>query len=129
MEEPYNKQDKILKKLFTEAPLDKPSLDFSKNVMNAIEKQKIRKLHHPLISKTAWITIATLFIIGLIWLYFNPSSSVYDVETLSLSEKLNLKNPFEGISFSKTTIYAIGFMALFLLQIPLLKRIVEKRYE
>lgn len=128
MEEPYNKQDEIIKKLLQEAPLEKPSLDFSKNVMQQIEKQKASLSYRPLISKTAWGAIAALFILGLLWVYFNPTSNIYDVGLISFTEKLNIKNPFEAFAFSKTTLYAIGFMALFLVQIPFLKRILEKKH-
>ncbi|MEZ4778601.1 MAG: hypothetical protein R2786_04390 [Flavobacteriaceae bacterium] len=128
MEELFNKQDAVLKKLIKETPLETPSMDFSKKVMLHIEKQKVGKTYRPLISKTALLCIVVLFILSLVWLYFNPSSSMYSEEALSFSEKLNFRNPFEQITLSKTTIYAIGFMALFLIQIPFLKRIIERNY-
>ena len=128
MEELFNKQENIIKKLLKEAPMETPSKDFSKKVMQHIEKKNIYMPYRPLISKTAWLGIAALFIVGLVWVYYNPSSSAYNLDTRSLSEKVNLKNPFEGLHFSKTTLYAIGFMALFILQVPVLKRIVEKKF-
>ncbi|MCB0457809.1 MAG: hypothetical protein R2776_04860 [Flavobacteriaceae bacterium] len=128
MEELFNKQDAVLKKLLKEIPLEKPSLDFSKKVMLTIEKQKVGKTYRPLISKRVLLGIGAIFILSLVWLYFNPSSSMYSEEALSLSEKLNFKMPFNPITLSKTAIYAIGFMALFFLQIPFLKRIIEKNY-
>ena len=66
--------------------------------------------------------------LGLLWVYFNPASNMYDVGNLTFTEKLNIKYPFEGLTLSKTTAYAIGVMALFLLQIPFLKRILEKNH-
>ncbi|MEZ4858791.1 MAG: hypothetical protein R2781_08270 [Flavobacteriaceae bacterium] len=75
----------------------------------------------------AWGAIVTVFMVGLVWVYYHPSSSLYQVEALSYTEKLSFRNPFEGFALSKTTLYAIGFMALFLLQIPFLKRIVEPK--
>jgi len=128
MEAPFNKQDEIIKKLLQEAPLEKPSLDFSNNVMQQLEKQKASQTYRPLISKTAWGAIAVIFILGLLWVYFNPASNMYDVGNLTFTEKLKIKNPFEAFAFSKTTQYAIGFMVLFLLQIPFLKRILEKNH-
>mgnify|MGYP003133791662 CR=1 FL=1 len=128
MEAPFNKQDEIIKKLLQEAPLEKPSLDFSKKVMQQIEKQKASQSYRPLISKTAWGAIAAIFMLGLLWVYFNPASNMYDVGNLTFTEKLNIKYPFEGLTLSKTTAYAIGVMALFLLQIPFLKRILEKNH-
>ncbi len=128
MEEPYNKQDEILKKLIKEVPLEKPSLDFSKKVLQQIEMKKGNMAYRPLISKTAWTAIAAIFIFGIVWIYFNPASNMYDFATTSFSEKINIKNPFEGFALSTTTAYAIGFMALFFLQIPFLKRILEKNH-
>jgi hypothetical protein len=128
MEEPYNKQDEILKKLVKEVPLEKPSLDFATKVLQQIEKQKASNSYRPLISKTGWATITAIFILGIVWIYFNPASNMYNLATTSFSEKMNFKNHFEGFVLSKTTLYAIGFMALFLLQIPFLKRILEKNH-
>ena len=128
MEAPFNPHDKLIKNLFKEAPLEKPSIDFSKKVMQQIEKTKMYQPYRPLISKKTWMGIAAVFILGLVWVYMNPSSSIYNEVNYNFAEQINLKNPFEGFSLSKTTTYAIGFMALFFFQIPVLKRILEKKY-
>ncbi len=128
MEERFNKQDKIIKVLIKETPLDMPSLEFSKKVMLQLHKKQERIIYKPLISNRAWGIIGTTFVVALVWLYFNPSSSMYVEKGFSFSDKLAFKNPFETITVSKTTLYAIGVMILFLFQIPFLKRMLEKKH-
>ena len=125
MEEQFKKQDDILKKLLKESPLESPSVDFSKKVMQQIERKHEVKVYSPLISKTAWTAIAAMFLLSLVWIYYNPSSTVSST-TIALQERINIENPLKGFTLSKTTIYAVGFMALFLFQIPFLKRITER---
>ena len=125
MEEQFKKQDDILKKLLKESPLESPSVDFSKKVMQQIERKQEVKVYRPLISKTAWTAIAAVFLLSLVWIYYNPSSTVSST-TLALQERVSFENPLKGFTLSKTTIYAVGFMALFLFQIPFLKRITER---
>lgn len=128
MEEQFKNIDKLTEKLVKEAGLHQPSASFLTNVMSALEQKSIKQIYEPLISKSAWIVIGVLFIASLVLLYFNSSSQLILFKDLHLSEKLNFQNPFSAIEFSKTTVYAIGFLGLFLIQIPFLKRLVEQKY-
>jgi hypothetical protein len=128
MEEQFNKQDELLKKLLKETPLDKPSPLFLQKVMQKVEATASKQAYQPLISKWGILAIVLSLMAGCLWLYFNPGSSLIDTNAISWRDKIQFSNPFENLKVSKTTVYAIGFMALFLLQIPILKRLIEKRY-
>lgn len=125
MEKPYNNEEELVKKMIKGLPLERPSSDFTQKVMQQVLRRSLKNSYQPLISKRAWLVIAMMFILGVLWLFYNPETSLIDSEALSWNNKLQFKNPFETIELSKTTIYAIGFMALFLLQIPFLKRYVR----
>lgn len=125
MEKPYNNEEELVKKMIKGLPLERPSSDFTQKVMQQVLRRSLKNSYQPLISKRAWLVIAMMFILGVLWLFYNPETSLIDSEALSWNDKLQFKNPFETIELSKTTVYAIGFMALFLLQIPFLKRYVR----
>lgn len=125
MEKPYNNEEELVKKMIKGLPLERPSSDFTQKVMQQVLRRSLKNSYQPLISKRAWLVIAMMFILGVLWLFYHPETSLIDSEALSWNNKLQFKNPFETIELSKTTVYAIGFMALFLLQIPFLKRYVR----
>ena len=128
MEKPFNEKNDKLKHWMQELPLESPSSDFTSKVMGRIHAKSVVTEYRPLISKTAWIIIGLLFLGALIWLYLNPSSNMLPQEQLSILDGVQFKNPFEALQLSRTTIYAIAFLALFMVQIPFLKRVVEKHY-
>lgn len=127
MEEQFNKQDALLKKLLKETPLDKPSPLFLQKVMQKVEATTSKKAYQPLISKWGILAIVLSLLAGCLWLYFNPGSSLIDTNAISWRDKIQFSNPFENLKLSKTVLYAVGVMALFLVQIPFLKRIVENK--
>jgi hypothetical protein len=128
MEEQFSNQDELVKKMIKGMPLEQPSSDFTQKVMQRVLKQAAKNIYRPLISKKAWWIIASMFFIGTLWLYYNPGTSIINTDSIPWENKLTFKNPLENLHLSKTAIYAIGFMALFLLQIPFLKRLLDKRY-
>ncbi len=128
MEKQFSREDASMKKWIKELPLEQPSPDFMQKVMAGVAHSAMKKPYQPLISRKVWVVIITLFILALLWIYFNPSSSIIDSEALSWDSQMQWNNPFEGMKIPKTAVYAIGFMALFLLQIPFLKRILDKSY-
>ena len=130
MEEPLNKQDKLLCDLLQESSLEKPSLDFSKSVMEKIQAKRATTVYEPLISKKAWGLIALTFLITSVGLYFYPESNWIDLDRGFLVEKLSGITTFlPNVEISKTTLYAVVFLALFFIQIPFLKRFIEKKYD
>ena len=134
MEEQFKNIDRLTRKLVKEAGTYKPSPDFLHNVMTTVNaKVADQKVYQPLISKKVWRIISILAIISLIALYFYPATGNSYINEFNLAEKLSFNNPFTnpfaGITFSKTIIYGIGFLGLFLIQIPFLKSFMERRYQ
>lgn len=109
-------------------PLEQPSSDFTQKVMQQVWKRAARSAYRPLISKTAWWIIGAIFLTGTLWLFYHPGTTLIDSNAISWKDQFQFNNPFEKLIVSKTTLYAIGFMALFVFQIPFLKRLMDKRY-
>ena len=64
--------DSFTKKMVKEAPIEKPSIDFSMNVMdaiNAIEIKKSTSKFEPLISKKVWLLISAAIIASTLFLF------------------------------------------------------------
>jgi len=129
MEKQSKNIDKITKKILKDGGLHQPSSSFLTNVMEAIEKQSASQpvVYKPLISKTKWILLFVLTAIVLVLLFIFPvfsESSLLSQLTIPEEFKFNLPE----MNLSKTTIYGVGFLSLFLIQIPFLKRQLEKGY-
>lgn len=128
MEEQFKNIDKLTEKLVKEAGIHKPSPNFLNNVMSAVEQKSVKRVYEPLISRSAWLVIGVLSVTLLIVLLIFPFVQLPFISDLQLSQKLDFQNPFSAIKFSKTTVYAVGFLGLFLIQIPFLKRLSERKY-
>lgn len=131
MEEQFNREDEFLKKLLNEAITEKPSADFKSKIMRHIEADKsLIKAYKPLISERVWYLVAFAMVISTGWLYFQFSEISIDFsgnfDYLKL-EILQIQLP--NIHLSRTMQYAVAFVALFFLQIPFLKRVIDKQYE
>jgi len=123
MEKPSKNIEKITQDWVREAGLEQPSSAFVRNVMNAIEKKSAtQKVYRPLISKRGWGMVAAVFVVSVTLLYLFPIGELNYFNDVNLAEVPTIKNPFAGLEVSKTMIYGIGFLALFLVQIPFLKR-------
>ena len=121
------------KKYVKEIKTEKPSLDFTENLMSKIaELQPLKKalVYKPLISKKGWFVVF-LSIIAVILIPFNSSEKgVFALPELNMSfvEKLNFTGLFENINISSTTLYlALVFSALVFIQIFYLKGHFEKQ--
>lgn len=128
MDKQSKKIDKLSHKLINQAGLEKPSVDFLSNVMNKIEVKKASQpfIFKPLISKSMWLLIISFTLITFALLMVYPvftESTLYKLPSLS---KLTFQ--FPEIHFSKITIYGLGFLSLFLIQIPFLKKQIEQRF-
>ncbi len=119
------REDQLTKRLLKDAGLEKPSLNFTANVMKAIHaKQKVAE-YKPLISATGWIIFAGIFVLIVIGLYIT-TSGFPPIPDLGIS--FNISWNFPTIQLSQTMIFAICGLLLFLLQIPFLKGLMEKEY-
>ncbi|WP_438424755.1 hypothetical protein [Aquimarina macrocephali] len=129
MEEQY----KDIKHLVKEAGLETPSVDFLKNVMERVELSTVEmsSAYKPLISKKVWFVIAVVTAVLLCATPFLSDSkeSILSSIDFSFFNKISIKNPFSDFTFHKTTIYGILFLALlFLIQITILKRRIDRRF-
>ncbi|MCW5519214.1 hypothetical protein J1N09_05150 [Aureitalea sp. L0-47] len=128
MEEQSKREDQILKKLIVEAGTESPSHDFKAKLMDAVrEKADQKVVYKPLIPGKVWIVVAAVFIgVAVIAVLF-PSSgmlSSFGLDTSIVETGISIPKP----EFSKTFIYAMIFLSLFLFQVPFLKKYVEAKY-
>lgn len=123
MENSPKEIEKLTQGWVEEAGIEQPSLGFVSNVMGAIDVSASKsKVYRPLISGRGWSLVAALFVVCLAVAYFFPSGEFRYLENVEWPSLSSLQNPFEGMSVSKPMLYAVGFLALFLVQIPFLKR-------
>ncbi len=122
MEEQFKEQDKIIRNLIKDAGLESPSVDFKKSVMHAVYSEIPVKPYQPLISGKVWLLLGVLCFLGAILLYFYPLASEISLNSLYIIEKLNSSFSLPELHITKISGYALTFLALFLLEIPLLKK-------
>jgi len=130
MEKQSNNLDDFTRKLIIESGVHKPSLDFSKRVIEAIESKAITtNVYQPLISRKSWVFIIIAVVVCLISFNFFQSTGNSILDKLEIGQYLDVQFSLPDIKLSKTFIYAIGFMSLFLIQIPILKHYVFNRFD
>ena len=123
MENSPKEIEKLTQEWVQEAGIEQPSSDFVRNVMDVIDANtSMSKVYRPLISSRGWGLVAALFVASLVVVYFFPLGEFRYLETIDFSNLPSIQNPFEGVNISKPMLYAVGFLALFLVQIPFLKR-------
>ena len=128
MDKQSNKIDELAHQLINEAGLENPSADFFSNVMDKIEVKSVSQpiVYQPLISVKMWLLLISITIVSIVLLMYFPiinSSSFFQLPSFNY---LSFKLP--EIHLSKTTIYGIGFLSLFLIQIPFLKKQIDQRF-
>ena len=129
MEKQYKHIDKITRNIIKDGGLHQPSANFLTHVMEAIETQAESQsiVYKPLISKTNWILLFVLTAIVLVLLFVFPVFSETALfSQLTIPEGFNFELNLPVLKLSKTTIYGIGFLSLFLIQIPFLKMQLNK---
>jgi hypothetical protein len=130
MEKRSRNTDEFSRKVIKEAGLEQAPDGLYQRIMQTVELIPIGPfIYKPLISKKAWIGIALFVAALLAVLIFVPWGEATYSQQLREQMQFNWKNPLSGITFSKTTFYAVLGMALFFLQIPLLKRLLDKRFK
>lgn len=120
--EKLSNEEVLTRKLIKSAGLEKPSAAFSANVLKAIAAKKVVREYKPLISVNVWIALAGVLVISMIGLYLLTSA-----QTLTLEFGYLKGLEFPKLQLSRTMTYAIGFVALFFLQIPFLKGLLERQ--
>ena len=130
MEKPFNNINKLTKKIIKEGGLHQPSDSFLGNVMETVTLQTVQQeIYRPLISNKIWVFILITLSTMVVILYLNPPLEESFLSQFNIAGKLSFENPFSEIKISKTILYGIGFLALFLIQIPFLKRYFERDYQ
>ncbi|MFT4696984.1 MAG: hypothetical protein ACI9SJ_000100 [Flavobacteriaceae bacterium] len=129
MEKTTKEVEKSVFKLVKEAGVSIPSADFLANVMTAVASQStVQKNYQPLISNKVWFGIAASLVICIVLLNVFTTTSTGYLDQFSFTDKLSFNVNLPEIKVSKTMMYGIGFLSLFLLQIPFIKYYHNKRY-
>lgn len=126
MEEQFKKEDRILKKLISEVGTEMPGPNFNKKLMEQIEQRASERIQYqPLISKKGWVLLGIIFLLPILLYFAIPvelDGLPFDLPWKSLGQML------PEFKISKVFMYGTIFLALFFLQIPLLKKYVEAKY-
>lgn len=126
MEKQFNREDELMKKLLNEAGTEIPSADFRNRIMSVVESRKASiKPYQPLIPKFVWYMVAACLLAAVSGLYM-----MYADVSFSWSNNFRMPKFMEmpNIRLSQTMHYAIAFIALFFLEIPFLKRFMDRQY-
>lgn len=130
MEQTDKNKDLLARQLLKDAGLQKPSSNFSYTVLQAISKEEVTVApYKPLISKSIlWLSFLTIIVsCVLVFFLFEPSSTSI-LDGLTLEDYKLPEYDLPVFSFSNILLYAIGFMSLFILQVPFLKHYFIKEY-
>ena len=127
--------DALTSKMVKETSQETPSINFSKNVMDAIyaiETEKELKKNQPLISKKVWALCIGILVAATFYLLKNTEFSNNGV--LSKIDLSRFTNTFSidmnlGFTVSNVTIYGFIFLAIMVsIQIGYIKNYYNSRY-
>ena len=125
MDKPSKKEEQFTRDLLKSAGLSTPSEGFSNRLMQTIVSRQVAKnVYQPLLSKKAWGVLVILLMIVVIAIFVLPLNQESLLDKLGMTSNFNFS--FPEFKLSKTFTYAIGFLALFLVQIPFLKHYFGK---
>ena len=127
--------EKLVDKMMKDVSLEKPSFDFTDNVMSQVLNIKTSQatVYKPLISKKVWFLVFVGILSLVVFSVFGTqteNSSWLSSFDFNVFDNIKIRNLFSGFSLSKTTMYAIvlfGFMVC--AQIPFLKHRFNQRLE
>ncbi|CAM1340611.1 hypothetical protein [Tenacibaculum amylolyticum] len=110
--------DTFAKKYINELEVEKPSIDFTKNIMDTILQQEDSKVYKatPLISKKVWILLLGILSASIFYISRGKSVAWDKIPGVSFGKlpemKVQLPNLFENISISNTMLYAVFFFTI-----------------
>ncbi|MUP44194.1 hypothetical protein E0K83_00355 [Gramella sp. BOM4] len=127
MEKQFNREEEMMKKLLNDAGIKAPSADFKNRIMGIVEQRNVAiSPYKPLIPKFVWFILAGCILSAVIGLYLMSAN-------VSWNWSLDFRVPefieIPSIRLSETMQYAIAFIALFFLQIPFMKRFLDRQYQ
>jgi len=139
---PTKNIEEITKYIIKEAKVESPSENFLDKVMNSVKlerKLSLTKVYQPLISKSAWLLISTVFFaLSILILSANSENSYllskvnvsfFDkITSIKILETISSINIFKNIHFSSTFTYSFVFFAvLVMLQLLVIKYYFNKQ--
>ena len=139
---PIKNIEEITKYIIKEAQIESPSEDFLDKVMNSVKlesKLSLTKVYQPLISKSAWLLMITVFFGLSIFMFAGNSENSYVLSKVGVSffdkitsikvlENISSINIFKNIHFSSTFTYSfIFFSILVMLQLYFIKNYFNKQ--
>ena len=127
--------DDFIKKMVKETPVEKPSVDFTANVMdaiNAIEVKKAASKFEPLISKKVWFLIVSGIIALTVYLYKSGvhmnESYLPNIDLSKLTSLISFETSY-NFNVSNTVLYGFIFLAIMIpIQIGYLKRFHDRKF-
>ena len=126
MEQSKHTWDSASKKVLNEAGLEKAPEDVMANIMAAIATAGVQHIKYkPLISKKSLLLTLLGFIALFVILIFSVPIEKYYMDDVDLTIGERFTAVLGSIKFSKTVLYGVGFLGLFLIQIPFLKRMLD----
>lgn len=126
--------DSFTKKMVKETPIEKPSVDFSSNVMdaiNALEVKKATSKFEPLISKKVWLLISASIIASTVFLFKSGvhlnEGYLSKIDLSRLTNALSFETSY-NLNVSNTALYGFIFLAIMIpIQIGYLKNYHSKK--
>jgi len=127
MEKSIKLIDEKTKAYLVEAGLETPSVGFAQKVMDQITAKELNVNNYtPLISTRGWFVFALVVLGSSLLLYFFPMNT-WDRFDFSRARTFSYESSFSNLwNPSKTLLYGMFFVGLFLFQIPFLKRLLDK---
>ncbi|NQV77723.1 MAG: hypothetical protein HQ490_05140 [Lutibacter sp.] len=139
---PIKNIEEITKYIIKEAQVESPSNDFLNKVMDSVKLENqlsLSKVYKPLISKSAWLLIITVFV-ALSIFTLTGNSGNYDlfskvdvsflnkIPSINIFENISSINIFKNIHFSSTFTFSFLFFSiLVMLQLFVIKNYFNKQ--
>ena len=124
--------DDLTRKVVGRSTVEKPSLDFTTNVMDQIKTiANAAKINYrPLISKPIWFLIGLLSVASIGYIVFGPKSKSEWIPELNLEKYFSVPSFIPEFNISQTTFYVVILFAVMLsIQMFYLKRQLHKPYD
>ncbi len=125
MEKQFDHLEEFTSKIMKESELEQPSATFMKDVMKRVEKQTSTVKYRPLITTRGWFVVTLAIAACMAIFTFIPEAEAGYVNG-PLQNLRDTQIALPELQFSKIMVYGIAFLALFLLQIPFLKRYMNQ---